>query len=264
MLLRIQCDDQSSDFPLGKKFGVDDIKEAPSLIQLAKTLQLNLIGICFHVGSGSKDSKVYYRGIKMAKSLFDYAKTFGFEFTILDIGGGFPGAKHSMHNFNDIATCINAGLEEFFPTSNSDVQIISEPGCFFVSSAFTLITNIHSKKQWMNSETGQTNFMYYLNVGVYGAFLWHLWDDLHFVPRLLKHQEKMATYPTTIWGPTCDATDKITNKINLPELEIDDFLVYENMGAYTVVLSTYFNGFSTPKIQYYVGKVHWYVNFLSV
>jgi len=50
-------------------------------------------------------------------------------------------------------------------------------------------------------------------------------------------------HPTTIWGPTCDSIDKITDSIKMPEVAIGDWLVFENMGAYTIAGSCKFNGF---------------------
>jgi len=52
-----------------------------------------------------------------------------------------------------------------------------------------------------------------------------------------------ATHPTTLWGPTCDSMDKISDGVAMPELQPGDWLVFENMGAYTVAGSCRFNGF---------------------
>lgn len=50
-----------------------------------------MVGISFHVGSGCKDPTAYSRAIQYTRELFDYAKMFGYEFNLVDIGGGFPG-----------------------------------------------------------------------------------------------------------------------------------------------------------------------------
>lgn len=53
-----------------------------------------MIGISFHVGSGCQDSPIYAKAIQTARKLFDFAKKIGFQFNLLDIGGGFPGDKN--------------------------------------------------------------------------------------------------------------------------------------------------------------------------
>lgn len=50
-----------------------------------------MVGISFHVGSGCMDPPIYSKAIKTARKLFDYAEKVGFDFKLLDIGGGFPG-----------------------------------------------------------------------------------------------------------------------------------------------------------------------------
>lgn len=52
-----------------------------------------MVGISFHVGSGCMDPPIYRKAIKAAKKLFDYAQFVGYDFKLLDIGGGFPGDK---------------------------------------------------------------------------------------------------------------------------------------------------------------------------
>jgi len=52
-----------------------------------------------------------------------------------------------------------------------------------------------------------------------------------------------ALHATTLWGPTCDSFDKIDDSAVLPDMKQGDWLVYENMGAYTIAGSCKFNGF---------------------
>lgn len=79
-----------------------------------------------------------------------------------------------------IAEVVNMALDDFFPTASlGDVQIIAEPGRFYVASAYTLATLIHSKR----------NTMYYINDGVYGSFNCVLFDHavVKPVPLVVSH-----------------------------------------------------------------------------
>lgn len=116
LVLRIRCDAKVAQCPLGEKFGCDPFVDAPALIQLAKSMNLNvrdelkqrvadfiltnsiiqqLIGISFHVGSGCQDVPIYAEAICAARKLFDFAESVGYNFHLLDIGGGFPGDKNT-------------------------------------------------------------------------------------------------------------------------------------------------------------------------
>lgn len=63
-------------------------------MQLARTLGLDVIGICFHVGSGCDEAMAYQRAIASAHALFLLGNELGFNMHLLDIGGGFPGDKN--------------------------------------------------------------------------------------------------------------------------------------------------------------------------
>lgn len=61
-------------------------------------------------------------------------------------------------------------------------------------------------------------------------------------------------YPALLWGPTLDSTDKLMEDVLLPELEMGDWLFFEDWGAYTSTCSTLFNGFPRTISYYYVSK----------
>lgn len=44
----------------------------------------------------------------------------------------------------------------------------------------------------------------------------------------------------------------------LPDLQVGDWLLFENMGAYTVAASSTFNGFQRPDIHYVMSRNAWY------
>uniref|UniRef100_A0A672YK51 ornithine decarboxylase n=1 Tax=Sphaeramia orbicularis TaxID=375764 RepID=A0A672YK51_9TELE len=69
---------------------------------------------------------------------------------------------------------INEALDEFFP-ADSGVQVIAEPGQYYVGSAFTLAVNVFAKKVVMDDVTqirdpeNDRVMMYYITDGVFGS-----------------------------------------------------------------------------------------------
>lgn len=240
---------------MGKKFGCDPVAEAPKLLKIARSLNLNVMGISFHVGSGCRDYPIYCKAIGVCKKLFDEAEALGFEMTLLDIGGGFPGDNDKT--LDEVAVYVNQGLDTYF--ADKSVRVIAEPGRFYVASAFTLVTNITSKKNIYDPLTDETkHVMYYINDGVYGSFNSLLYDHQHVTPLLFKKPSDDKEYfASTIWGPTCDALDQIVTDIPMPNSDIGDFIVFENMGAYTIPVASPFNGFPLPKIFCYISREVW-------
>lgn len=240
---------------MGKKFGCDPLTEAPKLLKFARTLDLNVMGISFHVGSGCRDYPIYYKAIGICKNLFEEAEALGFTMTLLDIGGGFPGDNDK--NIDDVSLLVNQGLECHF--ADKVVRVIAEPGRFYVASAFTLVTNIQSKKNIYDATSGDVNhIMYYINDGVYGSFNCLLYDHQVVKPILLqKPLDENKKFQSTVWGPTCDALDQLLVDIPLPDINIGDFLVFENMGAYTIPVASPFNGFPLPKVFCFISHDIW-------
>ncbi|XP_075054688.1 antizyme inhibitor 2-like [Mixophyes fleayi] len=78
-------------------------------------------------------------------------------------------------SFKDKFTAVIVeSLDQYFP-SKEDVEIIAEPGRYYVFSAFTLATNINTKKEdYGKGADGKERrkLSYYLNVGLFGSFLY--------------------------------------------------------------------------------------------
>ncbi|KAL7534476.1 hypothetical protein ACHAXR_007960 [Thalassiosira sp. AJA248-18] len=98
LIMRIITDDSGSQCRLSSKFGAPP-QHWPILLAEAKRCGLNVVGVSFHVGSGCRDATRYEMALKDCKKLFEMAKKdYGFDMTLLDIGGGFPGETHSLWN----------------------------------------------------------------------------------------------------------------------------------------------------------------------
>ncbi|XP_075166598.1 ornithine decarboxylase 1-like [Haematobia irritans] len=249
ILIRFRCDAKESYACLGEKFGCDGDREAPALMLLAKKLNLNVIGISFHVGSECTELPSYERGIAKSKYLFEYGKQLGFDMHVLDIGGGFSGTDN--HKFIKVCEIVNESLNRYFP--DNDVNIIAEPGRFFVATSMTLICKIHSKREPPVTNGDMPIKHYYLNDGTYGSFVLVMiapnhTEIKHFVD---EENSRVPKFKSILWGPTCDPADKIAENVLLPDLQCDDFIVFTNMGAYTIPVACGFNGFMSRQIIYY-------------
>lgn len=247
MVLRIRVDDSGAVCQLSMKFGCD-VATVPNLLKLAKELRVNVIGVSFHVGSGSHDIIAFTKAIKLARYVFDMGLELGFEMTLLDIGGGFPGTVASSVTFEEISSTINKALDEHFP-HDCGVDIIAEPGRFIAASAFTLCVNIIAKKT-TPAENGESVNMYYLNDGIYGSFNCIIFDHAEVTPApLLPEDSERDVHCSSLWGPTCDSMDCILKNCYLPNMNVGEWIVFQDMGAYTLASASGFNGFEKPCVK---------------
>lgn len=95
LVIRIRCDATKAQCQLGMKFGCDAVTEAPHLLKVAQSLGLDVVGVSFHVGSGCGDPPAFCRAIASARMVFNVGTSLGYNFHLLDIGGGYPGNKGS-------------------------------------------------------------------------------------------------------------------------------------------------------------------------
>ncbi|KAL7958856.1 pyridoxal-dependent decarboxylase [Trichoderma compactum] len=259
LFLRIMTDDTSSLCRLSMKFGAP-MDTTESLLALAQELGLNVVGVSFHVGSGASDPTAFYKAVTDAHTVFQQARTYGFHLRVLDVGGGFTG-----ETFEKMAGVLDSALTEYFP-SGCGIDIIAEPGRFYVATAFTIACNIIARRTVDDPSVEATGYMAYINDGVYGNFSSIMFDHQHPVAKIL-HSGGQTLYDTyaaepcspgdgveySIWGPTCDGIDQISQSTHFPRvLNVGDWLYFENMGAYTKCSATQFNGFSNSHDTIYV------------
>ena len=89
----------------------------------------------FHVGTMSENPAAYQGALAVCAELFQYGADIGYDFTLLDIGGGFPGEKNSHELFGRMADAIKLSLSKHFsPVVYPHLRVIAEPGICDVCS----------------------------------------------------------------------------------------------------------------------------------
>lgn len=247
LLLRIKPEEDITNGAstcLGLKYGALE-DEVPELLKAADAAGLKVTGVSFHVGSGGAAAKAYHNAILSAKNVFETASRLGMaKMKILDIGGGFiSGSKFEEAAFN-----VNDAIKTHFG-NEEDVVVIGEPGRYFAETSFTLATKVIGKR--VRGELRE----YWIDDGIYGTLNNIVFDFATVTCMPLRFGTENVTktyYPSTVFGPTCDSVDTVLKDYDMPELEVNDWLVFPNMGAYTVSSGTNFNGFSSSVKNIYL------------
>jgi len=225
------------------------VQETKFLLEKAKFLDLQVIGVSFNVGTRCSEPELFEGAIKDARSVFTIAKELGMNLNMLNCGAGFPGwESESPVKFEELAKVINESIDKYF-ADIEDLKLIAEPCRFFVTRSHTLVFNVIGKKKLI--ENGETKFLYYMNEGVYGSFNCIVYDGA--VPEIFPFNErKEKKFKSTIFGPTCDSMDTISRDMELPELVVGEWCYVENFGAYTQTAATTFNGFQKIESNYII------------
>jgi hypothetical protein len=153
-----------------------------------------------------------------------------------------------LRALNSLQACayeINKARNKYFSPSLAPYRWIAEPGRFFASSFFTLYVPIIGKKRRVDGE----GWRYTINESIYGSFSNIPFDHQKPKPIPLKISGRVAKiYPAEIYGRTCDSGDCLGKDFMMPEMDEGDWLRFDNMGAYTTVTASEFNGFPKPEL----------------
>lgn len=238
LLLRIGFQNKGAVVDLARKFGCT-LEDVDPLLQRAKQLGIHVKGLSFHVGSQCDNPVEHAAAIRACNHIIQQYDAIigGHPIAILDIGGGFPvpytGGQDEIERF-----C--APIREAIAELPTGISVIAEPGRYISAPAMTSVSSI------MGRSTRSNRTWYYLDDGVYGSFSGRIFDHANYPLEIFNDSSELV--PSVLAGPTCDSIDVITDKVDLPRMEIGDLVVGHLMGAYTMATSTEFNSFDKAKV----------------
>lgn len=219
-------------YDFGAKFGAhpdDAVEILQKVAALGYTPALN-----FHPGTQCEEPAAYRIYIMEASEI---ARKAEIKVKRLNVGGGFPSMRH-----DDIED-----LEYFFRTikrANRDAfgddqpDLVCEPGRGMVGDSFALAAQVKGLR-----DDGAV----YLNDGIYGGL--SEFKVVEAVQRFIVMSpdgviRSGETEDRVVFGPTCDSSDSLMNKLALPvDLADEDYILFQSMGAYVTGVTTDFNGF---------------------
>lgn len=220
-------------YDFGDKFGASP-DEATSLLATVAA-QGWTPSLCFHPGTQCEDAGAWTAYIAAAA---DIASAAGVRVARLNVGGGF--AAHRLA----VAPDLGAVFAEIRKTTDrvfgpDAPGLLCEPGRAMVSEAFTLAARVKTVR-----EGGSVVF---LNDGIYGGFA----DlrDMGLTARVSAISPDGtlrggSPRPRITFGPTCDSLDRLPDGLPLPDdTQTGDYVLFPGMGAYSVAMSTAFNGY---------------------
>lgn len=243
------------------------LKSCRHLLEKARDLGVQVVGVTFHIPPSCQDlQQAYSHALSDACCVFDMGVEFGFNMNVLDIGCGFTGSDFQLQQ---VESAVRPLLDTHFPPL-SGVQVLAQPGSFYVSSAFNLAVNVIGKKmltpQWHSLDRGElgvggnAEFLYYINEGVYGSFSCKLLGNTIPVPTVHKRAlwAEEAVYPSSLWGPSLDQLDRVVEHCLLPELNVGDWLLFSNIGADGLEERSCLASSSQLPIYYTISTSDWY------
>jgi ornithine decarboxylase len=236
IIVRVAVSCDGAALPLAGKFGAG-ADDAAEILREARRYADEL-GVSFHVGSQAMQPTAW------ATAMADVSRiiiTAGVTVDIVDVGGGFPSiyADNAPPSLDAYAAMVEASFENMFVLENAELWC--EPGRALCAESESLLCRIELAKDGA----------LYINDGSYGALYDAVHERWNFPKRAIAGDGRklhgMTAY--TVYGPTCDSTDKFPEEIMLPAgLTEGDYIEFGNLGAYGRAMSSRFNGFGETEV----------------
>lgn len=240
-VIRILSNELFSSIKFNSKFGISII-EFKQILEYLYTHNLSLKGISYHVGSKCTNMKAHSNTINdIINNYLPLCMEYNLMPKLIDIGGGFENTLQLLQ--------LNEELNPLLKTlENNNIELIAEPGRLFSSGIYDVYVKIIALREKVINDM---NILFItVNDSVYHTFQGKIYDGQTYEPVPLYNNINNENIRCVILGQTCDSLDVICDNIMMPYPELDDMLLFKNMGAYSLASSNgEFNGFSSGLIQ---------------
>jgi diaminopimelate decarboxylase len=223
------------------KFGLG-ADDALTAIEAARTLGLDVAGIHFHVGSQLEQIDESLLAVdRLAAFCERAAAELGWSPSVIDLGGGL-GVRHNRDEHPpEIGEWVRPLVARLRERRPAPAQVVFEPGRSLVSRAGVSLYRVGVVK-----ESGGVSY-----VAIDGGMSDNPRPQLYgarYEALLANRAEELATGVYRVAGKHCESGDVLIDAVELPRPERGDLLAVPATGAYTLAISSNYNGVPRPEV----------------
>jgi diaminopimelate decarboxylase len=227
----------------GSKFGLPP-QEARALVADALERGLDVLGLHVHVGSQLPDFSAQAETIqRLAAFAAACRDEIGWEVRVADLGGGF-GIRHrpedDVPEAADLAAAAVASARAAFVSAGlAEPAVWLEPGRSLVGRAGTTLYRVGAVKRlvgrtWVAVDGGMSDNP---RPQLY---------DARYTALSATRADDEANETVSVAGMHCESGDVLIDDVELPEPRRGDLLAVPATGAYTLAMSSNYNGVGRP------------------
>jgi len=213
----------------GHKFGIPHVSALAVARDAIAMQHVNLCALDMHVGSQLSTMEPYRDGLNRLKELTLQVRSAGATIKYIDIGGGLPVVYQAGDAEPDLAgyaDLVGKVIREL------GVELIVEPGRFFVGASGVLVTRVLYRK-----ESGGKQYVI-VDAGMNDLLRPSHYDSYHQIDAV-KPSGKRVT--ADVVGPVCETGDFLALDREVDDVQPGDLVVLHGAGAYGYVMSSNYN-----------------------
>ncbi len=235
----------------GNQFGMseEDVKE---LIRSRREYpQIKILGLQYFTGTQKKNCKKIAGEVEYIENLIRrLQEEEGFATQVLEFGPGLGVPYFTKDDFEEEKGLLTAFAELF--QEKRSYELIFEMGRFLTASCGYYITRIVDQKRNDAVNVCIVDGGIH-HVNYYGQNMAMKTPILSFFPQHPVKKEELLEW--TVYGSLCTVSDILLKKLPLTDAEVGDYLVFHNIGAYSVTEGIYlFLSRRMPKIYQYSSR----------
>jgi diaminopimelate decarboxylase len=236
------------------KFGINTWQLPDVADALRKCLNLQFLGIHFHIGSQITDMEVYKSLCIRINEIQDWFEDHGFKVKILNTGGGLGVDYHNpdTNSLSDFESYFKV-FKKFLNVKPGQ-EVHFELGRALVAQSAALISRVLYVKNGL-----KTNFLV-LDAGMTELIRPMLYQAYHQIENLSRESEvasrksevgsqdstqdsglKTSDLKYDVVGPICESTDCFRKDVELPQSYRGDLIAIRTTGAYGEVMASGYN-----------------------
>ena len=205
---------------------------------------LTVEAVSFFVGTAGKGMAAatpFLAGIQALAELHRRLSADGIDVKVINIGGGFPGARRRFHlEHPGFFARIRAALDAEF---DRDLTVICEPGRYLAEPTLVLLARVIADRCCAGRR------LVYLDAGAYSGLFEHSFIDPGIALPVWPDPAADGPWtPAHLLGPVMDSFDVIGTALHLPPLSDGALVAMPNVGAYAVGYSAPCEGQCAPEI----------------
>lgn len=217
------CEDDNSRFGFHEETG----ELATALRIIGELPNVVLSGLHIHRTAHSRSVRFYERLLQFACGII---RKYDLNLDYIDVGGGYYGIFPNKPTYHDYSDAIKQALRS---NNCEDLCVIIEPGNALVASSFTFVSQVIDVKdaghgRWFITTDGSRN-----DIDPFFRKTAYLDEEIYSSPTVTAETQIIS-------GCTCLEYDRLFTIKNKPLLSVGDYIVYHNVGAYTMCLTPMF------------------------
>jgi diaminopimelate decarboxylase len=223
----------------GSKFGLPPA-EAQALVADALARGLDVLGLHVHVGSQLPDFSAQEETIRRLGAFAASCRdALGWEPRVVDLGGGFGIRHHPGESIPDAAALVESAAATARDAFGGEPELWFEPGRSLVGRAGVTLYRVGavkrlSQRTWAAVDGGMSDNP---RPQLYGA---------RYTALSATRADQAADETVSVAGMHCESGDVLIDDVTLPAPHRGDLLAVPATGAYTLAMSSNYNGVGRP------------------